>query len=403
MNQTPLCDSTPREKAARLPGGRPARRCLPLFVSTHATGPWGTAVFIRDLADAVDVVAEAPVSAVVAFAKTPAAYLNDDRVMFLVRQDAREACRHAAALANELPCTVVNVHLDHSCGPDGWGEAVVDFARACRKPVVATLHALSVEPGTRQKRNVSMLAEVCRRIVVGTAAAAEVLAGVYGVAPQRIERIPLATHRLSCDDRDWLRHRAAIPGGPLLLTAGPLNPRTGVECTIEALPDVLASCPNATYVIVGSTGGEEAKAYRGRLEQEARRLGVLDHLHFDERPLSLYDLLLYVRSADVFVSPCVEADGLLAGPLAHAVAAGKPIVSTPCLYGRELAERGAAVLADFGDARSLARAVLRVLNDVALRVRLQEAAARLARDLTWDAVAGRYLSLFRSITPRKAA
>ena len=50
-----------------------------------------------------------------------------------------------------------------------------------------------------------------------------------------------------------------------------------------------------------------------------------------------YDLLLYVRSADVFVVPCVEADGLLAGPLAYAAAAGKPIVTTPCLHGRELA------------------------------------------------------------------
>ena len=47
--------------------------------------------------------------------------------------------------------------------------------------------------------------------------------------------------------------------------------------------------------------------------------------------------------------------------------------------------------------------MLRVLNDVVLRKGLEEAASRLAKELTWDAVAGRYLRLFRSVSTREAA
>ena len=334
-------------------------------------------------------------------ARRPVSYLRDDRVLFLVRGDEAQACRHAAALANEHPCTVVSLHHEHGGHPGAWAEAALEFARACRKPLVVTFHTLSPWPEPGQQQSVRALAERCERVVVTTAAAAGLMADAYGVPPGQVIHIPRATHHAPCDDRERLQYRVSIPGGPLLLTVGPLCRLMGVEFMVDALPRVLSQRPGATYLVVGRTHravrDAEGEHYREMLRERAGRLGVLERLHFVDRSLPLHELLLYVKAADVFVSPCVGAEGITAGALACASAAGKAIVATPCIYGQEMAAEGAVQLAERGDSAALAAGVLGILGDDALRARLEEAALRFSDGLRWEHVAGAYHKLFGGI------
>jgi len=54
----------------------------------------------------------------------------------------------------------------------------------------------------------------------------------------------------------------------IILTFGLLSPNKGIETMLDAMPEIIKSCPNAVYVILAhasETGAEQGEAYRESL------------------------------------------------------------------------------------------------------------------------------------------
>jgi glycosyltransferase involved in cell wall biosynthesis len=98
--------------------------------------------------------------------------------------------------------------------------------------------------------------------------------------------------------------------------------------------------------------------------QEAQRLGVQEHVVFENRYLTLDDIRLYLRATDIYITPYLNPDQITSGTLAYAIAAGCVVISTPYLYAREVLADGGGLLAQFQNPASIADAILQLLSDL---------------------------------------
>lgn len=120
-----------------------------------------------------------------------------------------------------------------------------------------------------------------------------------------------------------IRERFDLLGKRVLLTVSRLIPRKGQDVVLQALPRVLASVPNAVYLIVGG-GPEEA-----RLRSLAQELGVEAHVRW-AGSIPNSETVDYYHASDLFVMPNrrmpngdIEGFGLV---FLEANACGKPVI-----------------------------------------------------------------------------
>jgi glycosyltransferase involved in cell wall biosynthesis len=181
--------------------------------------------------------------------------------------------------------------------------------------------------------------------------------------------------------------RALGPRPPVITTVGRLVDLKDHPTLIRAFAILRGRHP-AILQIVGVGPNE------GKLRALAHQLGVAEDVHLLGWRDDPYSVL---QESDLFVlSSTTEGFGIV---IVEALACGLPVVSTDCKGGpREILEDGdSGLLVPVGDHESMARAMLRLVEDPDLYRQMSERATKRASDFDLPQTGGRILEILSSI------
>lgn len=366
------------------------------MLGNHLPRQCGTATFTADLTDSIAAECEGVDCFVLAMNDPGHRHAYPPRVRFEIAESDVASYRRAADFLNVGTVDVTCVQHEYGIFGGKAGGHVLTLLRELRMPIVTTLHTIVSEPSPIQRRVLDELVALSARVVVMSEQGAALLHEVHKVPASKIDLIPHGIPPVPSAERS--KDRLGVEGKSVILTFGLLSPDKGIEHVIDAMPAILARCPQAIYIVLGTTHPrvreEHGERYRLSLESRAQRLGVASSLIFHDRFVSPDELGEFMAAADVYVTPYLNLEQITSGTLAYAVGSGKAVVSTPYRYARELLADGRGVLVPARDPASLGKAVADLLTDDAMRTGIQTRAAEFGRPMAWPAVARSYLFTF---------
>ncbi|MEO7223139.1 MAG: glycosyltransferase family 4 protein [Devosia sp.] len=369
------------------------------FIGNSLPRRCGIATFTTDLQQAVAAAGPASIAtSIIAMTDRDRAYDYPETVGFEVRDDNLADYAAAADYINQGGFDAVS--LQHEFGIFG-GEAgghILALLERLRAPIVTTLHTILAEPGEAQRRVLDRIVALSSQIVTMSEMGRDLLLSRYGVEPAKIIVIPHGIPDFDFVEPDAAKERLGFAGRTVILTFGLLSPNKGIEFVIDAMPAVLATRPNAVYVVLGATHPnlvrDQGEAYRESLVARAEALGIADRVVFLDQFVDRPTLLEHISMCDVYVTPYLNEAQMTSGTLAYSFGLGKAVVSTPYWHATELLADNRGSLVPFGDATATGAAIVALLTDEPRREAMRRRAFDASRSMVWGAVAERYVHIF---------
>jgi glycosyltransferase involved in cell wall biosynthesis len=370
------------------------------FIGNYSPRLCGIATFTTDLCEMVarQLGQRSNVFAV-AVNDTAQGYAYPSRVEFTIQKNQQSDYYKAANFINASNADVACIQHEYGIY-GGWdGIYVLSLVSSLSVPVVVVLHTVLKNPTPNQKKIIQEMAQRASRLVVMSDLAVTLLQDVYAVPAEKVARIYHGTPDFASLDNSRYKKRFQVEGNQTLLTFGLLSPNKGIETVIRALPELVREFPKLIYVVLGKTHPnvrkEYGEKYRTGLVALVVKLGLSEHVIFDDRFVSLEELCAWLMAADIYISPYLNEAQIVSGTLSYAVGAGTAIVSTPYWYAQELLAEGRGVLFGFGDSVVLAASLRELLADKARLKALRARTYRFGRQMRWEIVAEKYLELFQ--------
>ena len=241
--------------------------------------------------------------------------------------------------------------------------------------------------------------EAADMLIANTDIEAKQLINLYDADPGRVEvvhpGVDLAVFR-PVDEREARRALDLPVDAHVLMFAGRIQPLKAPDVLLKAVAVLLEETPSLrSRLIVPVVGGPSGTGleHPESLAQLASELGVDDVVRFVP-PVTQSELAQWCAAATLVAVPSYnESFGLVA---AEAQATGTPVIGAAVGGLTTVIRDGqSGLLVDGHEPREWANAMRRVLEDDALRSRLQAGAVEQARQFSWERTAQSTLEVYR--------
>ena len=276
-------------------------------------------------------------------------------------------------------------------GPDG--DEVLAVLDAIVVPSIVVAHVVVANPTPNQRFVLERVCDLADSVVVMTESARVRLIDGFDCRRRQDRRHPArrddATHR-----RPGGR-RTTEPTGPPACSRGVCSGRARASSGRSRPSPAWPTCDPVRHT--SSPGRRTRRCWHTAARRTGRcsspapgSSGSSPYVTFDDTYRDLAALTELISSADLVVLPYDSKDQVTSGVLVDAVAAGRPVVSTAFPHAVELLASGAGLVVPQRDPDALAAAIRSVVTDAELADEMAAEARRLAPELSWNAIAGRY-------------
>ena len=366
----------------------------------------GIATFTTDLVEALS--AEAPEINcwAVAMNDTPEGYAYPEKVRFEINQNQLTDYSTASEFLNISQIDIVCVQHEYGIFGGPAGSHLLKLLGELRMPIVTTLHTVLKDPPSEYRKVMRALSDLSDKMVVMSWKAVDFLRDIYAVPEEKIAFIHHGIPDTPFMDPNFYKDQFGVEGKKVLLTFGLLSPNKGIEIMLQALPSVIKKHPDVTYIILGATHPHILKAqgdeYRISLQQLVRKLGISDHVIFQNRFVELKELCEFLGTADLYVTPYLEEAQITSGTLIYAMGTGKAVISTPYWYATEMLAEERGRIVPFKNPDALAEQIIDLLDNDIARHALRKKAYTFCREAIWKEVSRRYLEVFSEVKLQRA-
>jgi 1,2-diacylglycerol 3-alpha-glucosyltransferase len=294
----------------------------------------------------------------------------------------------------------------HSNHPVLLGQVAAEKSEKHSIPLVFTIHTrftqysyiLPFSQAFVQGWMVDLLArymERCQHIVTPSDNIRQMLANYCGVV-DKVSTIPTGINLAPYQDADGtpIRRKYGLELKRVLVTNGRLSMEKNWKTLLAAAALVFQKHDDVRLLMIGDG------PLRHELESYMEELGIRDRViitglvPFDEIPA-------YLKAGDIYCFASVsETQGLVT---MEAMSAGLPVVVVRATGSRDVVDEGVQGLLTQNDSGALGRAILRLLDDSALRTRMRAAALEKARTFDSRIHAEKMLAVYeRAIEDRRS-
>jgi len=261
------------------------------------------------------------------------------------------------------------------------------FPRASSHLVQRALHA--------QERAAIMAADAA--VTVNDALAARLRA--LGVPSSKVT-VVLNSPDLGRFDTARFERRQFMADGTLRLAyAGALTPTYELDVAVDALAEIRRERPDLPLALDVYGRGDAAEAWRERAEED----GLGNVVRFHGR-IPIEDVPSALAGADIGLAPTRRTeftDYSLSTKIFEYGAMGKPVVATRLPLVERTFPAGSIATYEAGDSRSMAAAILRLVDEPLEReARVAKTAARV-RERSWETESRTYLALIEGLIRRR--
>lgn len=375
------------------------------YVSTYVPQKCGLATYTFHVRQAVNGAKDWKGKDPVVVLTRNTAELTEDSILWPLRRDQVDDYGKMARRINQSDIDVVS--LQHEFGIFG-GEAgahILHFIRHLNKPLVTTFHTVFEQPQPPYASIQKEIAERSTKIIVMNRKAITYLHEAFGVPVEKICFIPHGTPEPIPERREEWRKQLNWHDRKVLMTFGLLSRGKGLELVLQILPEIAKKVPNVLYAIVGQTHPEvkkwEGERYREELQEQIRKSGMDGHVVMIDQYMEESDLVKHLMACDIYITPYPGLQQITSGTLAYAVGLGRPVLSTPYSYAKDLLADYPELLVNTEDQAAWIEKIVSLLADDAILEEWSRNIQEIGKTMHWPEVGRQHAALFAEVRKRE--
>jgi glycosyltransferase involved in cell wall biosynthesis len=322
----------------------------------------------------------------------------------LVKQN-QDDYRSMAETINQSTVDVLSVQHEFGIFGGEGGSHLLDFLRYVKKPIVTTFHTVFEQPIAPYAEIQKEVAYISDHLIVMNRKGIGYLNDNFGIPLEKISFIPHGTPVPSRADRANVRRSVGWEHRKVLFTFGLLGRSKGIELIVRSLASAVQAVPELLYVIAGQTHPEvrkhEGEAYREELKNMIREFGLEHHVQWIDRYVPEDELVSLISACDLYVTPYPGMSQITSGTLAYAAGLGRPILSTPYVYAKDLVQGHDEMLLPFGDVDLWSSKIIELFTFPGMLIQWERLIADIGRSMHWPQVGAEHLRLFEHMISEK--